>query len=75
MKKRRCTISYLPLNVSGSGLKISSFASVVLDPYQDSGGYCRSEMSKPSNFVEEGNSRVSSPNQILYALLYHMTAI
>ena len=65
MKKRRCTMSYFSFNSSGSGLKMSSLVNVVFGPYQDSGGYCKSEMSKPSNFVEEGNSRVNSPSQIL----------
>ena len=47
---------------------MSSFDSVVFAPYQDSGGYCWSEISKPSNLVEAGNSRVNSPSQILCKL-------
>ena len=38
MKERRCTMSYFPINSSGSGLKMSNFAKVVIGPYQDSGG-------------------------------------
>lgn len=48
MKNLRCTISYFPFNFSGNGLKMSSLDSDTFGPYQLSGGYCSSEMSKPS---------------------------
>lgn len=65
MRNRKCKTSYLPFNSSGKGLKMSSFESVVLGLYHHSGGYCSSEILKPSNLVVGGGSRVSSAIQML----------
>ena len=75
VKNLRCTTSYFPAKCLGSGLKISSFCKVVLGPYQSCGGYCASEISKPSKCVEGGSSassRDSSPTHILYLVSHSM---